>query len=129
MYVIKITSRKILFALLLMVDAIAVLAPCVYAQTTRASSQKPPTFEVASVKPNTSGSAAWSMAMPPGGRLNFTNATVDAIIRWAYRLQEFQLVGAPSWTSSDHFDIVAKAAGNPPPDESSMQLMMQSLLA
>ena len=89
----------------------------------------PTAFEVASVKANTSGSAAWSMRNSPGGRFNFDNATLDTIVRWAYRLQDYQLAGTLSWTSSDRFDIVARAGGNPLPDETGLQAMMQSLLA
>ena len=77
-------------------------------------SAKPPAFEVASVKPNRSGNLSMSLRSPGGGRLTVTNFPLDRVIRWAYRLQGFQLVGAGG-TSSDRFDIVAKAEDNPPP--------------
>jgi uncharacterized protein (TIGR03435 family) len=91
--------------------------------------QSQPSFEVASIKQNRSNSAAWSMTMPPGGRFNFSNATPDTIIRWAYRLQDLQLAGMPSWASSARFDVVARSESTPPPDEARMQSMMQTLLA
>jgi uncharacterized protein (TIGR03435 family) len=69
-----------------------------------------------------------SLRSPGGGRLTVTNFPLDRVIRWAYRLQGFQLVGA-GWTSSDRFDIIAKAEDNPPPDERQLQLMMRTLLA
>jgi uncharacterized protein (TIGR03435 family) len=68
-----------------------------------------------------------SLRSPGGGRLTLTNFPLDRVIRWAYRLQGFQLVGA-GWTSSERFDIVAKAEANPPPDERQLQLMMRTLL-
>jgi uncharacterized protein (TIGR03435 family) len=107
--------------------AIASVVLCVIAPA--AAQQPAPAFEVASVKENRSRTAAWSMTAPPGGRFNFTNATLDTIIRWAYRLQDFQLAGAPDWTGSTRFDVVAKAGGSPPPDEMQLQGMMQTLLA
>ena len=47
--------------------------------------------------------------------------------RDAYALQGFQLVGGPSWLDSERFDILAKAEGNPTPDQE--RLMLRSLLA
>jgi bla regulator protein blaR1 len=68
-----------------------------------------PSFEVASVKPNTSGDRAVRIIMQPGGRLDATNATLRMLVRNAYRVQDFQIVGGPDWMNSDRFDIVAKA--------------------
>jgi uncharacterized protein (TIGR03435 family) len=86
-----------------------------------------PAFEVSSVKPNKSGDGRIMLGLQPGGRFTATNVTLRVLIRNAYRVQDFQIVGAPGWLSSDHFDIVAKAEGDPPPDQ--IQLMMRALLA
>ena len=60
------------------------------------------------------------------------------LIRKAYHLQDFQIVGGPDWVSSDHFDVVAKAErddlGDPFRAEQSGQpsrgqLMLRTLLA
>src|ERR1700674_5384415 len=56
-------------------------------------------FEVASVKPNTSGNPYSPMQVAPGGRLRATNFPLDRLIRWAYRLQDFQLAGGPGLTT------------------------------
>jgi uncharacterized protein (TIGR03435 family) len=32
-----------------------------------------------------------------------------AMIRMAYRLQDYQIVGAPGWVDHDRFDIIGKA--------------------
>src|SRR6187200_1801648 len=66
------------------------------------------TFEVASVKANKSG-AGFVQLGGVGGQYNITNAPLRLIIRNAYRLQDFQIVGGPGWLTSDRFDIVAKA--------------------
>jgi uncharacterized protein (TIGR03435 family) len=63
-----------------------------------------------------------------------TNYPLRGLIQFAYQLQGFQVDGGPGWISSDRFDIVAKAEGDPPPvppggppDE--MMLMLRTLLA
>src|SRR5437764_1473476 len=75
-----------------------------------------PAFEVASIKRNVSGSTNASNRVLPGGRVTVTNNTLRNMIRNFYRIQPFQLVGGPDWLSSDRWDIVAKAEGDPSPD-------------
>ena len=84
------------------------------------------TFEVASVKPNKSGDGRVMMAMPPTGRITATNIPARLLLQQAYQVQPFQIIGAPNWTTSDRFDIVAKA-----PDGTAPELyrpMMRNLL-
>jgi uncharacterized protein (TIGR03435 family) len=96
-----------------------------------------PAFEVASVKPNNSADNRVMMAVQPGGRFTATNITLKMLIRNAYQLQDFQIVGGPSWMSSDRFDIVAKAEDGAPQETPSLdrtgpnrtQLMIRALLA
>jgi uncharacterized protein (TIGR03435 family) len=66
------------------------------------------TFEVASVKPNKSGDQRVMIQMPPNGRYSATNVAVRMLLRQAFDVQEFQIVGGPDWLASDRFDIVAK---------------------
>jgi len=91
-------------------------------------------FEVASVRPNTSGDARSTSQILPGGRYTAINVPARLLIINSYSLQPQQLIGAPDWISSERFDIVAKAEGEFEPPESrdtpsQVQLMMQSLLA
>jgi uncharacterized protein (TIGR03435 family) len=86
-----------------------------------------PVFEVASVKPNRSGDAGWRLDPQPGGRLTGTNVTAAALIRFAYELPDFQMVGGPKWLNSDRFDVVAKAEGDPPLKQ--QRLMLRTLMA
>jgi len=100
-------------------------------------STAPPAFEVASVKPNNSGDGRVLFANQPGGRFTATNVTLKLLIRNAYQLQDFQIIGGPNWIASDHFDIVAKAEEGLPPEApnpnrtgpSRIQLMIRALLA
>src|ERR1700735_1230340 len=95
-------------------------------------------FEVASVKPNKTGNPAsrtnvplgpGTLFTPTGGRFSVVNYNVYAFIGFAYKLtgDQDQALQAqlPSWVFSDHFDIEARAAGNPTKDE--MRLMVGSL--
>ena len=74
-----------------------------------------PAFEVASVKPNKSGDGDSRLGIQPGGRFIATNVSLRMLIRSAYQLQEFQIVGGPGWIDSERFDIMAKAEGDFPP--------------
>jgi uncharacterized protein (TIGR03435 family) len=75
-----------------------------------AVAQAPLTFDVASIKPNNSGSIAQSVRFyPPSGRVTITNGTLKGLMLQAFQLQESQLVGGPGWIASDHFDIVANS--------------------
>jgi uncharacterized protein (TIGR03435 family) len=92
-----------------------------------------PTFEVAVVRANTSGSNQVTMGMQPGGRFTAINIPLIILIRSAYRLQDSQLIGAPDWIETTRYDITAKAEGDlPPPDPtgppSTRMQMLQSLL-
>ena len=87
-----------------------------------------PTFEVVSVKPNRSGEFGGSSGVEPGGQFTVRNNTLRNVIRNTYQVQDFQIVGGPSWLENDRFDVTAKAANpNVPLDE--IRAMVQALLA
>lgn len=69
-----------------------------------------PQFEVATVRPNKSGESGASLGPRPGGRLIGTNQTARNLIRNAFNVQPYQLIGGPEWMDSDRFDINAKSA-------------------
>jgi uncharacterized protein (TIGR03435 family) len=83
-------------------------------------------FEAASVKVNKSGEAGGRF----GGRVGqmvVTNYTLRDIIRNAYGVQRYQIVGGPDWLAQDRFDITAKVPDGAP--QAQALLMMQTLLA
>jgi uncharacterized protein (TIGR03435 family) len=84
-----------------------------------------PAFEVASVKPNTSGSGS-SRTSGTTGQLTITNRSLKELIEMAYSVQDFQVL-APDWLGSAKFDIVAKIPAGA--KQNRRPAMMQALLA
>jgi uncharacterized protein (TIGR03435 family) len=74
-----------------------------------AAGQSPrPSFEAASIKTNKSSSPLVRLSMPTG-RLSGVNVTLRMLIRNAYQLPDFRMIGGPLWIDSDRFDIEATA--------------------
>ena len=96
-------------------DAVQLRAGPVDAPVAQEPAAGPLQFEVASVKPNKSGGGAIQIGIQPGGRLQASNVTLRELIRIAYQVQPFQIVGGPSWVNTDRFDIAAKAEAEFPP--------------
>jgi len=90
-----------------------------------------PSFEVASVKRNTSGANFGGIGFQTD-RFTANNTTLTTLVQTAYHLpqdQKLRLFGMPDWMDSERFDIEAKPEGEPRSvtvDE--MRLMVQSLL-
>jgi uncharacterized protein (TIGR03435 family) len=87
--------------------AFLVLGAMVSAQTSSVDIEKLQ-FEVASVKPNNSGSQNSNMELHPGGRVTGTNVALGGLLRTVFNLQPHQLVNAPDWIDTARFDIEAK---------------------
>jgi uncharacterized protein (TIGR03435 family) len=101
--------------------------------------QTPLQFDVASIKPNTGGPGPMMIQMPPNGRVSIVNATVRMVLRSAYRLQDYQIIGGPDWLNRDRYDIQATPSADFQPDPlvpcmgadcplTKTQIMMQQLL-
>jgi uncharacterized protein (TIGR03435 family) len=106
---------------------------CVVAQNVAARSQANSTastahFEVATIKPsspNSSNSSPGAM----GHRVTMYGTTVLFLIGFAYDLHDDQIIGSPSWSSSEKFDIdaVSGIPGDPSLDQ--IKMMLRGLLA
>src|SRR6266576_3587722 len=105
-------SRKLLLSAL---GLIAVGSPVVFgllhATQSRAQSQATaatsPVYDVASIKPNKSGTNMIRLMFSPGG-LSATNGTLQMLINAAYSVENNQISGAPNWVNSERYDIEAK---------------------
>jgi uncharacterized protein (TIGR03435 family) len=95
------------------------------AAATALLAQTPAAFEVATVKPNTSGGGNTSMRAFPSGVLEYRNYPLRALIQLAYRVKDYAW-SAPSWLESVRFDVVAKVPAGARPDQ--RPEMMQTLL-
>jgi uncharacterized protein (TIGR03435 family) len=102
-------QRPSLTLVLLAVSAIGANAQTAPTQTIQAAT--PPTFDVASIHPHTpiphERNHIWSSSND--GNFRTSNVTLKAIIQYAFDMPESRIVDAPSWTSSQPFDIDAKS--------------------
>jgi uncharacterized protein (TIGR03435 family) len=76
-----------------------------FAQNTTARAQ----FEVVDIRPNKSGDTDGSGTILPSGQFRAVNMPIKEIIKFAYNIRDENIVGAPTWISSDRYDIVGKA--------------------
>src|SRR5688572_14951290 len=85
-----------------------------------------PSFDVSSVRQNTTVSSNSSLSSTPT-RLTITNTPLGFVMLHAYDLRAHQLVDAPDWTWSTGYDITATyPAGTP---DAQVRAMLQRLLA
>ena len=85
-----------------------------------------PAFDVVSIKRNTTGPSPSSGAAAPG-QLSLTHFTLRMLLRTAYRMPLDRIEGGPAWVDQERYDIIARAQGEPSPEQ--RQLMLQRLLA
>jgi uncharacterized protein (TIGR03435 family) len=93
--------------------AVAVLFGLLYATEIKGQTQadqaavKLPAFEVASIKPDKSGTQMIMFRLTPDG-INVTNAPLKMLIQQAYGVEENQVIGLPNGLSSERYDVEAK---------------------
>ena len=73
----------------------------------RGATNKPPEFEVATIKPHPGRLRFFTIAMP-AGRLEATNVTARQLVALAFNVSDDQVSGEPDWAGAQHFDVVAK---------------------
>jgi uncharacterized protein (TIGR03435 family) len=103
--------------------AVVIAAALVAAQSPQ------PSFDVASVKENTSGSGVGGIAPPTPGRWRITNTPLRFIVLEAFGLRDHELIGAPEWTESTAFDITATYSAEPARTLQDTRAMLRTLLA
>jgi uncharacterized protein (TIGR03435 family) len=113
--------------------ALSALLTVPFIARTAVQAQAPPSpsFEVASIKRNSGGTGGSLMRAMPG-TLSALNVPARQLIRQAYALQDFQIVGGPDWMNTDRFDVEARFEAAPAPGMAGparMQAMMKMLLA
>jgi uncharacterized protein (TIGR03435 family) len=68
-----------------------------------------PSFEVASIKPSTTNEPRYYKFNVGDDRFLGTSISLKDWIKIAWAVTDFEMTGAPEWTSSENFDIDAKA--------------------
>ena len=88
-----------------------------------------PAFDVATIRPNTSGlisgPGARQVGFDPGGFTMIDGSTT--VLIYSAWPDATDIVGAPDWVSSDHYDVVGKAPQGSTREQKS--LMLRTLLA
>ena len=97
------------------------------------AAQTPKSFEVASVKPSAPDSGdprnAIPRMVPANGRLTVANMPLRLLIRIAFDVQDFQIIGGPADLMLSKFDITAKAEDGAAPASKDTLAMLRTLLA
>lgn len=106
-----------------------VLGAILLSTITLAAQSSPSSFDVASIKRNTSETrTAAPPASPYRGQFVMSWTTVRGIVSMAYHDPlPWQIVGLPRWAESERYDVVAK--GKPNATEQEQAHMWQALLA
>jgi uncharacterized protein (TIGR03435 family) len=90
--------------------------------------QTAPRFQIASIKPNHSGTESDSGIRLGDERLIAVNVTLKRCIAGAYAIAPDRIFSGPAWLDVDRFDIVA-VTDQPVRDEKILMAMLKSLLA
>ena len=87
-----------------------------------------PSFEVATIKP-TSPDTQGRRINVDGRNFVTENTTLADLIKFAYRLNAKQIVGAPDWFDIDKFSITAVVDAEGTPSDAQWHSMLQKLIA
>jgi uncharacterized protein (TIGR03435 family) len=87
-----------------------------------------PSFEVATIKP-TDPDAPGRRINADGRNFVTQNTTLADLIKFAYRINGKQIVGAPEWFDSERFSINAVSDGEGAPSDKQWRIMVQKLIA
>ena len=85
-----------------------------------------PTFDVVSIKRNTSGLPGPRWSGTPD-RYQMINGPISALIYEGFDPQVYELPGAPGWVFSDGYDVIANSSGSP--DKEAHAARLRSMLA
>lgn len=87
-----------------------------------------PTFEVATIKPSKLDEQR-TFLIWRGADMQVVNFSLESLMKFAYNVQDKQIVNAPDWMNSDKFDIDAKPDTPGQPSDTQIKEMVQKLLA
>jgi uncharacterized protein (TIGR03435 family) len=93
-------------------------------------------FEVATIKPTSPEVTQRRVRIDPGGPVEIQGLTLKSLIKSAWDLEDLDAIdnedllsGAPKFSESVRYDVVASAPATGPIDRDSLKLMLRALLA
>ena len=116
--------------LLLLAVALTIGATSIHAQSPASQS-----FDVASIKPGappdpTNPASMFPAVLPQrDGGLRAANASLVHLIRFAYNIEDDQIIGGPAWKLSARFDITAKPQAGAETNPDAVRQRLRALLA
>jgi uncharacterized protein (TIGR03435 family) len=89
-----------------------------------------PSFEVVSIKPNSSTIMRFDLSSRPDGSFTMTGGTLNLLLGQAYPMSTRDMIGLPDWSASAFFDVTATApAGIGTATLEQRRAMLRGLLA
>src|SRR5688500_11949017 len=109
---------------------VAVFAPIAAGTNDHLAAQSAPlAFDAVSIRENRTVSQDGIISGATPGRFTVTNSSVASMIRYAYRLRDYQLIDVPDWASSTPYDVIATYPENTTaPTDEQVRRMLQTLL-
>src|SRR5688572_26371954 len=101
----------------------------------QAQSPATPAFDVTSIKPGapsdpSNPATMFPAVLPqPDGGLRAANASLVHLVRFAYNIEDDQIIGGPAWQRSARFDITAKAEAGTETNTDAVRRRLRALLA
>jgi uncharacterized protein (TIGR03435 family) len=96
----------------------------------------PLAFEAATIKPTPPEVTQRNVRFEPGGRIDVQDLTLKSLIKYAWALDDLDAIdndellsGAPKFSESVRYNVVARAPATGPADWDSLKLMLRALLA
>ena len=87
-----------------------------------------PQFEVATIKPSDPKNCCGYFWTVDGMRFRTGNTNLRWLIRFAYGLNDKQIVGEPAWADDDLYDVTGAFAGTKPPTDLQCRVALQTLI-
>jgi uncharacterized protein (TIGR03435 family) len=87
-----------------------------------------PAFDVVTVKPSKPDATGQSIRVQ-GATVSLSNITLMDLATYAFGVHKQQIIGAPAWSTSQHYDISGKATPEGEPNADQVKVMLRKLLA
>jgi uncharacterized protein (TIGR03435 family) len=86
-----------------------------------------PVFEVAAIKLSRPDTGRGGRVQ--GGNVSLLRLTLADLLTFVYDVHAHQIIGAPAWTTTEKYDVTAKAEGDGTPTQEQLKVMLRKLLA